>query len=290
MTYPSNLMMTQGDTTPFSPPPSGSILIYVKTNGTLYTLNSSGIEAAVTGGGGAGTVTTLSVVTANGVSGTVSNPTTTPAITFTLGTITPTSVAATGTAPLTVTSTTPVANLSIGGNAATATASTNITGGLVNKIAYQTAANTTSFIAAPTTASTYLSWNGSTFVWSSVSGGNISETLDSNSNVINLLAPTGLPIVTYGTIVSTNYTVVPAAFDTVLKCSSGVVITIPSDSTLGITDTTGVYMPTINVLWYGSAEPTLSTSAVTMLGTQRSISQYGIYSIMRIGTNQWIYL
>lgn len=44
-----------------------------------------------------GTVTTVSVVTANGVSGTVANPTTTPAITMVLGAITPTSVAATGT-------------------------------------------------------------------------------------------------------------------------------------------------------------------------------------------------
>ena len=44
-----------------------------------------------------GTVTTASVVTANGVSGTVANPTTTPAITIALGAITPTSVAATGT-------------------------------------------------------------------------------------------------------------------------------------------------------------------------------------------------
>lgn len=41
---------------------------------------------------GAGTVTTLSVTTANGVSGTVANPTSTPAITLTLGAITPTSV------------------------------------------------------------------------------------------------------------------------------------------------------------------------------------------------------
>lgn len=45
------------------------------------------------GGGGSGTVTTVSVTTANGVSGTVTNPTTTPAITLTLGDITPTSVA-----------------------------------------------------------------------------------------------------------------------------------------------------------------------------------------------------
>ena len=44
-----------------------------------------------------GTVTTVSVTTANGVSGSVTNPTTTPAISLTLGAITPTSVASTGT-------------------------------------------------------------------------------------------------------------------------------------------------------------------------------------------------
>ena len=42
--------------------------------------------------GGAGTVTSVSVVTANGVSGSVATSTTTPAITITLGAITPTSV------------------------------------------------------------------------------------------------------------------------------------------------------------------------------------------------------
>lgn len=48
------------------------------------------------GPAGSGTVTSVSVVTANGVSGSVANPTTTPAITLSLGAITPTSVAASG--------------------------------------------------------------------------------------------------------------------------------------------------------------------------------------------------
>lgn len=43
--------------------------------------------------GDTGTVTSVSVVTANGVSGAVANPTLTPAITITLGAITPSSVA-----------------------------------------------------------------------------------------------------------------------------------------------------------------------------------------------------
>lgn len=53
------------------------------------------VQDAITGSTG-GTVTSVSVVTANGVSGSVSTATTTPAITVTLGAITPSSVAATG--------------------------------------------------------------------------------------------------------------------------------------------------------------------------------------------------
>ncbi len=48
--------------------------------------------AAAGGGGSTGTVTSVSVVTTNGVSAVVATPTTTPALTFTLGAITPTSV------------------------------------------------------------------------------------------------------------------------------------------------------------------------------------------------------
>jgi hypothetical protein len=62
--------------------------------GKLY--DASGVEIVGGGGEGAGTVTSVSVTTANGVSGSVATATTTPAITLTLGAITPSSVAATG--------------------------------------------------------------------------------------------------------------------------------------------------------------------------------------------------
>jgi hypothetical protein len=44
----------------------------------------------------------------------------------------------------------------------------NLVGGAANRIAYQTAADTTSFIAAPTVSSTYLYWDGATLQWSTV--------------------------------------------------------------------------------------------------------------------------
>jgi len=55
-------------------------------------LNAIRLAAASGGGGSTGTVNSVSVTTANGVSATVATPTTTPALTFTLGAITPTSV------------------------------------------------------------------------------------------------------------------------------------------------------------------------------------------------------
>jgi hypothetical protein len=69
-------------------------------NGTTATTQSPGDNStkvattayADAAGGGTGTVTKVSVTTANGVSGTVATDTTTPAITLTLGAIAPTSV------------------------------------------------------------------------------------------------------------------------------------------------------------------------------------------------------
>lgn len=69
------------------------------TSGQVLTSAGAGAPPTWTtvSSGGSGTVTSVSVVTANGVSGSVATSTTTPAITLTLGAITPSSVAATGT-------------------------------------------------------------------------------------------------------------------------------------------------------------------------------------------------
>jgi len=76
--------------------------------------------------------------------------------------------------------------LSIGGNAATATSATtatNIAGGTNLQIPYNTAAGTTSFIAAPTITSTYLQYNGTSFTWASA-GSAITITDDTTTNSV----------------------------------------------------------------------------------------------------------
>lgn len=74
------------------------------------------------GGGSSGTVTSVAVVTANGVSGTVANASTTPAITFTLGAITPASVTASGNVSgANLSGTNTGDQTSVSGNAGTAT-------------------------------------------------------------------------------------------------------------------------------------------------------------------------
>ena len=50
------------------------------------------------------------------------------------------------------------------------TTATNLADGAANQIAYQQAAGDTGFITAPTTATTYLQWNGSAFTWASSVG------------------------------------------------------------------------------------------------------------------------
>lgn len=63
----------------------------------LTAADAAAQRTAMGAGTGNGSVTTVSVTTANGVSGSVANPTTTPAVTLTLGNITPSKVtAATG--------------------------------------------------------------------------------------------------------------------------------------------------------------------------------------------------
>lgn len=72
--------------------PTAITFLRVNADNTVSTLNATDFRTAIGAGTGNGTVTSVSVVTANGVSGSVATATTTPAITLTLGAITPSSV------------------------------------------------------------------------------------------------------------------------------------------------------------------------------------------------------
>jgi len=105
-------------------------------------------------------------------------------------------------------------SFSQGGSGGTAS---NIANGAANQIVYQTAANTTSFITAPTTSSTYLQWTGSGFAWnSSTSGG---PTLTSNNawtgnNTFAFIGPSSAGGASLGSVDSYWNT----TFSTVFQC------------------------------------------------------------------------
>ena len=125
-----------------------------------------------------------------------------------------TSTIAIGTAPFVVTSTTPVTNLSIGGNAGTAT---SIAAGVAGSVPYQTAASTTAMTAASTVAgqvlTTVTAGGAPTWVSPVVSSAN-GFILNSKSIPSSYTIPT-------------NYNASSAGPITV---NSGVVVTVPSGS------------------------------------------------------------
>jgi hypothetical protein len=81
LTLGGTLAVANGGTGTASPSLVAGTNVTISGSWPNQTVNSTA------GGGGGGTVTNVSVVTANGVSGSVANPTTTPAITLTLGDI-----------------------------------------------------------------------------------------------------------------------------------------------------------------------------------------------------------
>ena len=136
------------DLTALPTPITTGDLLYVVRSGVDYKAASTDIPS------GSGTVTSVSVTTVNGVSGSVATATTTPAISLTLGAITPTSVnavvlsgASTPTLAVTGTSSVSGANTgdqsSVSGNAGTATALA--TARTIGGSSFDGTANVTSF-------------------------------------------------------------------------------------------------------------------------------------------------
>ena len=79
-----------------------------------------------------------------------------------------------------------------------ATTATNVSGGAANQIVYQTGSSASSFITAPSVSSTYLQWNGTSFVWASAGTGSVTSVNVSGGTTG--LTFSGGPITTSGTI------------------------------------------------------------------------------------------
>lgn len=75
----------------------------------------------------------------------------------------------------------------------------NLSGGAANRLAVQTAPNTTGFVSAPTITDTFLKWNGSSLIWDAVAGAGTVTSVDVSGGTTGLTTSGG-PITSAGTI------------------------------------------------------------------------------------------
>jgi hypothetical protein len=110
-------------------------------------------------------------------------------------------------------------------SATSATTATNIAAGVANQIPRQSAAGTTTFIAAPTTASTYLGWNGTAFAWSAPSA-STTVTDDTATNATRYLTFTSA---TSGSITGVNVSSTKLTYNPSTGTLSSTTVTASSD-------------------------------------------------------------
>jgi hypothetical protein len=179
------------------------------------------------------------------------------------------------------------------GTATSATTTTNLAGGTANQIAVQSNVGTTTFITAPSVASTVLSWNGSAFTWTAAASGTVTAVTASAP-----LASSGgtTPDISLGTVTTANggtglttYTAGDLLYyatgtalsklgigaSTYILTSSGTApqYTDPATITVGVATTaTNVTGGAAGSLVYQTASATTSTLA---LGTQGYVLRAG---------------
>jgi len=241
MIYPSDIQFYLGTNAPYAVPNAGTILLYAKTDGNFYSLNSTGVETLLlssgSGGGGGGgptytpgagigisgtTLSNTGILSVAGTANQINASTVSGATTLSLptnvtisGTMTAAAFAGSGAS---LTGTAP--SLSIGGTAALAT---NVAGGAANQIHYQTGANTTGFI--PTANYGVLTTNSAGAP--SVIAGAAGVLVGSTSTV---------PVFTTSpTLTGTNFTGIPVA-----ALTSSVINLGSSSITLGAAATTAL--------------------------------------------------
>lgn len=149
----------------------------------------------------------------------------------------------------------PTLNQNTTGNAATATfattaataalaaEATNLAGGAANRIAYQTGANVTGFVTAPSISNTVLTWNGSVFTWSAAVAGTVTSVALTMPTQFTV---TGSPITSSGTFA--------------VSLSAGYYIPSTTDQTNWNT----AYTQTLE--WSGTATGLVASTGRTSLG------------------------
>jgi len=182
-----------------SPLALGCLAVSTTGNRPIFYDGTSAKYVLLQGDAGTGSVTSVSVTTANGISGTVATATTTPAITLTLGAITPTSVngntITAGTGTLTLASYT----LTVAGTASVSGTNTgdqtNIAGNAATATALQTARNING-----------VSFNGTADITVTAAAGTLTGTTLNSTVVTSSLTSFGkattAPMIQLGTIAS----------------------------------------------------------------------------------------
>lgn len=232
------------------------------------------------GGGGSGTVTTVSVITANGVSGSVATATTTPAITLTLGAITPSSVAASGTVTGSNLSGTNTGDqtITLTGNvtgSGTGSFATTISAGVVTNTMLAGSITASKLVGSDiTTVGTITSgtWTGTTIA---IANGGTGQT--TAPNAINALVPTqtannGKFLTTDGSVVSWGTTTTGTVTTVSVTTANGV-----SGSVANPTTTPAI------TLTLGAITPTSVAASGTVTGTNLSGTNTGDQTITLTG-------
>jgi hypothetical protein len=184
----------------------------------------------------------------------------------------------------------------LSGNATTATTATNVASGAANQIVYNTASGTTSFVTAPTTGSTFLSWSGSAFAWSAITtpnsatfnnsgtgdasgtafNGSVARTISYNTLGASPLAGSS-SIVTVGTITSGvwNGTAIASAYGGMTYPGSGIPVSTGSAWTTSKASPSGVIVGTTDSQTLTNKQFQAYNETVTTVGTV-STSTYNI--------------
>jgi hypothetical protein len=156
------------------------------------------------------------------------------------------------------------------------TSTANIDGGLANQILYQTAPGTTGFIAVPTTANTYLKWNGSAIVWDTAGSGSGTVVSGAQYNLAYYSdSPTGTTVSALGSLGTANQVLHGNASG--LPTWSAVDLTADVTGTLPASKGgTGVNSYTAGDLLYAGSTGSISTLTKLGVGSIGQILTVGV--------------